>query len=230
MSIHEGHRERLKERFRKEGLDHFTEIQALELMLFYTIPRRDTNPIAHALLETFGSFSQVVEAPVEELMKVKGVGQSTAQFLAMVPQLGRYYQKNRDSQAKYLYDIDQCARYLLPFFFGRRSETVFLLCLDAKCKMLCCRELGDGDANSAGLSVRKVVETALGVNSSSVVLAHNHPSGLAIPSAEDVLTTRQLAMALQTVDVQLVDHIIVADGDYVSMAQSGHRFRDCLLV
>lgn len=230
MSIHEGHRERLKERFRKEGLDHFTEIQALELMLFYTIPRRDTNPIAHALLETFGSFSQVVEAPVEELMKVKGVGQSTAQFLAMVPQLGRYYQKNRDSQAKYLYDIDQCARYLLPFFFGRRSETVFLLCLDAKCKMLCCRELGDGDANSAGLSVRKVVETALGVNSSSVVLAHNHPSGLAIPSAEDVLTTRQLAMALQAVDVQLVDHIIVADGDYVSMAQSGHRFRDCLLV
>ena len=230
MSIHEGHRERLKERFRKEGLDHFTEIQALELMLFYTIPRRDTNPIAHALLETFGSFSQVVEAPVEELMKVKGVGQSTAQFLAMVPQLGRYYQKNRDSQAKYLYDIDQCARYLLPFFFGRRSETVFLLCLDAKCKMLCCRELGDGDANSAGLSVRKVVETALGVNASSVVLAHNHPSGLAIPSAEDVLTTRQLAMALQTVDVQLVDHIIVADGDYVSMAQSGHRFRDCLLV
>ena len=230
MSIHEGHRERLKERFRKEGLDHFTEIQALELMLFYTIPRRDTNPIAHALLETFGSFSQVVEAPVEELMKVKGVGQSTAQFLAMVPQLGRYYQKNRDSQAKYLYDIDQCARYLLPFFFGRRSETVFLLCLDAKCKMLCCRELGDGDANSAGLSVRKVVETALGVNASSVVLAHNHPSGLAIPSAEDVLTTRQLAMALQAVDVQLVDHIIVADGDYVSMAQSGHRFRDCLLV
>ena len=230
MSSHEGHRERLKERFRKEGLDHFTEIQALELMLFYTIPRRDTNPIAHALLETFGSFSQVVEAPVEELMKVKGVGQSTAQFLAMVPQLGRYYQKNRDSQAKYLYDIDQCARYLLPFFFGRRSETVFLLCLDAKCKMLCCRELGDGDANSAGLSVRKVVETALGVNSSSVVLAHNHPSGLAIPSAEDVLTTRQLAMALQAVDVQLVDHIIVADGDYVSMAQSGHRFRDSLLV
>ena len=118
----------------------------------------------------------------------------------------------------------------MPRFFGRKLETVFLLCLDAKCKVLCCKELGEGSVNSTGLSIRRVVETALGVNASSAVLAHNHPSGLAIPSPEDIQTTRRIAMALQAVEITLVDHIIVADDDYVSIAMSDERFNQCLLV
>ena len=107
---------------------------------------------------------------------------------------------------------------------------MFLLCLDAKCKVLCCKEVGEGSVNSAGISVRRIVETALGVNATTVVLAHNHPSGLAVPSNEDIQTTRRVNMALQAVDIQLADHIVVADGDYVSMAQSGHRFDVPLLI
>lgn len=226
MSIHEGHRERLRKRFKEEGLDGFSEIQALELALFYTISRKDTNPIAHALLDHFGGLAQVLEAPVEELQKVPGVGESTAVYLRMITELGRLYMVSRTSQTKILTTLEQCAEYMLPYFYGRRLETVFLLCLDAKCKVLCCKEVAEGSVNAAGISVRKVVETALGANATSVVLAHNHPSGVAVPSGEDVQTTRRIAAALATVEIHLVDHIVVADEDYVSMAQSGVRFEE----
>ena len=230
MATHEGHRQRMKERFRQEGLDNFTEVQVLELLLFSCIPRRDTNPIAHDLLEKFGSLSQVLYASPEELAKVKGISENTALFLHMITEIGRYYLVNRTIQTTILPTIDKCGEYLVPFFFGRTVETVFLLCLDAKCKVLCCKEIGEGSVNSAGISVRKIVETALGVNASTVVLAHNHPSGLAIPSPEDIQATRRVAMALQAVEIELADHIVVADDDYVSLAQSGHRFDDCLLI
>lgn len=229
-SIHKGHRHRLKERFAREGLDNFTDVQALELALFYVIPRKDTNPIAHALLDHFGSLDQVLDASVDELAKVPGVGESAAVFLHLITEMGRFYLVSRSIQNKVLPTLEDCANYLVPFFHGRRLETVFLLCLDAKCKVLCCKEVGEGSVNSAGISVRKIVETALGANASAVVLAHNHPSGVAIPSGEDIQTTKRIAMALQAVDVQLVDHIVVADADYVSMVQSGVRFEDIMLV
>ena len=230
MSTHDGHRARLRKRFMDEGLDHFTEIQALELLLYYAIPRVDTNPIAHALLEHFGSLSQVLDASVEELCKVKGIGENTAVYLHLITEMGRFYQVNRSSQVKILSTLESCAEYLVPFFFGRKVESVFLICLDAKCKVLACKEVGEGSVNSAGISIRKIVETAIGVNATTVVLAHNHPSGLAIPSAEDVQTTRRIANALQAVEITLADHIIVADDDYVSMAMSNSRFDNCLLI
>ena len=223
-SIHKGHRDRLKQRFLEEGLDNFTDIQVLELLLFYAIPVKDTNPIAHALLEHFGSLSQVLEADVEELKKVSGIKDHAATLLALVTQLCRYYQVSSAQQVQILATLEDCGRYLVPRFFGRTKETVFLLCLDAKCKVLCCKEIGEGSVNTASISVRKVVETALSANATTVVLAHNHPSGIAVPSNEDIQTTRRVAAALNAVEVHLADHIVVAEGDYVSMVQSGCRF------
>ena len=221
MSIHDGHRQRLKNRFREEGLDHFEEHQVLELLLYYTIPRRDTNPIAHELLKKFGSLSQVLEARPEELAKVDGVGETAATFLSLITAVGRYYLVNRTIQETILPSIEKCGQYLVPFFHGRRNEMVYILCLDAKCKVLCCKEMGEGSVNSAGVPIRRIVETALGANATSVILAHNHPSGFALPSGEDIQTTRRVAMALDAVEIELVDHIVVADDDFVSLAQSG---------
>ena len=226
MSIHDGHRQRLKNRFREEGLDNFDEVNVLELLLFYCIPRKDTNPIAHALLDHFGSLSQVLESPVEELIKVGGISENAATFLNLTTAVGRYYMVNRASQGTILTTTEQCGAYMLPYFVGRRNETVFLLCLDAKCKVLCCKEVGEGSVNSAGVSPRKIVELALGANATTVVLAHNHPSGLAIPSGDDVQTTRRVAMALNGVEIRLADHIVVADDDFVSLAQSGYYHPD----
>ena len=220
VSVHKGHRERLKQRFLEEGLDHFTDVQVLELLLFYAIPQRDTNPIAHELLNHFGSLSQVLDAPIEELRKVNGIKDNAATLLALVTQLCRYYQVDSAQRVEILNSLEACGQYLLPRFFGRTRETVFLLCLDAKCKVICCKEIGEGSVNAASISIRKVVEIALNANATSVVLAHNHPSGLALPSEEDIITSKRLYMALQAVDIVLADHVVVADGDYVSMAQS----------
>ena len=222
MAMHDGHRQRLKDLFVKEGLDNFNELQVLELLLFYCIPRQDTNPVAHRLLERFGRLSQVLEAPVAELQKVEGMGPNAATFLHLVTQVGRDYLINRAMDQKILATIEECGKFLVPYFYGRRNETVFLLSLDAKCKLLSCKEIGEGSVNSAGVPVRRIVETALAANATTVVLAHNHPSGLALPSSEDVQTTLRLAAALDTVDITLADHIIVADEDFVSLVQSGY--------
>ena len=228
-SLHKDHRKRLKERFLAEGLDHFTDVQALELLLFYAIPQKDTNPLAHALKNHFGSLSRVLEADVEELKKVPGIGDHAATLLALVTQLARYYQVDCAQRVEVLTTLDACGAYLVPRFFGRTQETVFLLCLDAKCKVLCCKEIGEGSVNAASISVRKVVETALAAKATTVILAHNHPSGVAVPSMEDIQTTRRVAAALNAVEVHLADHIVVAEGDYVSMVQSGCRFDEYLL-
>ena len=231
MSQHDGHRQRLKERFLKEGLDHFSDVQVLELLLFYAIPRQDTNPVAHNLIEHFGSLSQVLDAPVEELEKVPGIGRNAAILLSLATSLGRYYQVDRAMNIRFLPTVESCGEYLVPFFYGRRNETVFLLCLDAKCKVLCCKEIGEGSVNSAAVPIRRIVETALGANATTVVLAHNHPSGLAVPSGEDVQTTRRVAAALNAVEISLADHIVVADDDFVSIAQSGYyRPEDCSVL
>ena len=222
MAVHDGHRERLKERFRSEGLDGFTEVQVLELLLFYSVPRRDTNEIAHALLEKFGTLAQVLDANPADLDKVPGMGSSSALFLKLLSAAGRRYQISRTESATILRTLEQCGAYLQPRFFGRKHEAVFLLCLDAKCKVLACKQVGEGSVNSAGVPIRRIVETALSANATMVVLAHNHPSGLALPSADDIQTTKRLAVALDTVEITLIDHLVFSDDDYVSMAQSGY--------
>lgn len=221
MTLHEGHRQRLRDRFRTEGLDNFDERHVLELLLFYCVPRKDTAPLAKSLLDHFGSLSQVLEASAEELEKVTGVGESVSTMLTLITAVGRYYLVNRSLRNEILNTTDKCGAYLLPYFYGRRNETVFLLCLDAKCKVLCCKEVGEGSVNSAAISVRRIVELALGVNATTVVLAHNHPSGLALPSGDDVQTTLRVAKALDAVEIRLIDHIVVAEDDFVSLAQSG---------
>ena len=222
MSIHEGHRQRLKDRFRTEGLDHFEERHVLELLLFFCVPRKDTAPMADALLKHFGSLALVLEATAEELEKVPGVGYNVSTLLTLTTELSRYYHVRQSERPVILDKTELYGRYLVPQFHRRRNETVFLLCLDAKCKLLCCKEVGEGSVNSASIPIRRVVEMALGCNATTVVLAHNHPSGLALPSGEDIQTTRRMAMALDAVEITLADHIVVADGDFVSMVQSGY--------
>ena len=219
--VHRDHRKRLKEQFRKSGLDGLTDIQVLELLLFYGIPRVDTNPIAHDLLKRFGSLSDVLDAPAQELEKTPGLGPGAADFLKLIRELDRYREMERRKKPRFLESVEECGEFLVPCFKNLQNETVYLLCLDAACKVLSCRMVGEGSVNSAAVPVRRIVEMALASRASSVVLAHNHPSGIALPSAEDVRTTRRVAMALDAVDIQLIDHIIVAEGDFVSLVQSG---------
>lgn len=227
MSIHNGHRQRLKERFLDEGLDHFQEVNALELLLFYCIPRVDTNVLAHELINEFGSFPNVMEASVEELRKVKGIGDNAATFLSLINAANRYYRIKKAEGTDTISKPEQYIAILEPRFAGKRYETVYLLCLDAKSKIICCKQIGEGTATSAAISVRKVVEAALAVNAASVVLAHNHPGGFAMPSKADEESTYRISKALMDVDVRLIDHVIFSDTDYASFIEQAHyRLQD----
>ena len=222
MGIHDGHREKMRQRFLKSGLDAFADHEALELLLYYAIPRRDTNPIAHALMERYGSLSAVLAAPVEDLKKVEGVGESAAILLKLAPQLYRKAKMSDAEQETILSSVERVGAYLLERFAGEKNEVVYQLCLDRKGKLLVCKKLGEGGVTSADLDIRRLVENALLTGASAVVLAHNHPSGVALPSRDDYAATDRAKTALAVVDVALIDHIIVADGDFVSMSDSGY--------
>lgn len=223
MYSNEDHRKRVRDRFRHEGLDHFTDVHALELLLFYAIPRKDTKDLARALLSRFGSFSQVLEATEEELLKVDGVGINTATYIRLLNDLCRYNQMSSLKTGVILKDSTEYGNYVLPFFTGRRNEAVVLLCMDAKCKVRSCQVLSEGDVNAIRLPIREVVEAALAANATTVVLAHNHPSGIALPSREDLAVTEQIAFALGNLGIYMADHIIVANGDFTSIAASGQH-------
>lgn len=222
MGIHDGHREKMRQRFLRGGLDAFADHEALELLLYYAIPRKDTNPIAHALMERYGSLSAVLTAPVEDLEKVEGIGESAAVLLKLAPQLYRKARLSDAEQETVLNSVSRVGAYLLDRFTGEKNEVLYQLCLDRKGKLLACKRLGEGDIASAELDIRRLVENALLTGASSVILAHNHPSGVALPSEEDYIATSRAKEALAVVGVVLTDHIIVADGDFVSMSDSGY--------
>jgi DNA repair protein RadC len=222
MGIHDGHREKMRQRFLKGGLESFADHEALELLLYYAIPRQDTNPIAHALMERYGSLSAVLKAPVEDLQKVPGIGESAAILLRLVPQLNAKARMSDADQETILNSSERAGKFLLSRFQEERNEVIYQLCLDRKGKLVACKRLGEGNVTNADLDIRKVVENAILTSASAVILAHNHPSGIALPSQDDYVATDRAKAALKTIGVELVDHIIVADGDYVSMANSGY--------
>lgn len=220
-NIHQGHRSRLRQTFLEHGLDVLQDVNVLELLLFYAIPRQDTNLIAHRLLQEFGSLPGVLDASVEDLMQRGRLTENAAALLKLVTATARRDQICRAKEERILRTTQQCGEYLVPYFYGAQEEMVYVLALDAKCKVLGCAKLSDGEVNSALISARRVVEYAIQVKATSIVLAHNHPSSIAVPSGEDIRVTRELQKALDMVDVILADHIVVAGDDYVSMMESG---------
>ena len=220
MGTHDGHRQRLKTEFLARP-DSFPDHKLLELLLFYANPRSDTNPLAHELLDHFGSLAGILDASPEELQKVKGVGEHAAVLFKAAKELsGRYLTARTQVD-----DIAQSSRdyYVLlqPYFFGARNEQACLLCMDGKHKVLGIRKLGEGNVNAVNITIRLIAEAALSLNASAVVLAHNHVSGIAFPSSDDIATTDNLAPFLARMGIELVDHLIFVDDDMVSLRDSG---------
>ena len=220
MGLHDGHRQRKKEQFLKRGLEGLADHEVLELLLYYAIPRRDTNETAHRLLHKFGTLQAVFTAPAEELKKVEGVGENAATMLHLMGCTVRRMERPQVGE-RILNSVESAGAFFVALLRGERREVLYQVCLDAKGKMLEYRRLSPGTASMATLSVREVVENALRTDASSVLLGHNHPSGVALPSEEDRQVTLQIQQALHTMGISLTDHIVVADGDFVSMAASG---------
>ena len=221
MGVHVGHRERLRRRFAEHGLENFDDVNVLELLLFYVRPRQDTNELAHRLIDYFGSIDRVFDARLGDLERVEGVGRETAAFLHLIPQVSRRYMERKWRPGELMDSAGAAGRFLLPLFAHERSEVVYMVCLDARCAYLNSRAMARGTGHFAEVSTRSLVEYVLGQNAAKAIVAHNHPQGLALPSREDEIATEKLLFALASVEVELVDHIIVAGQQFASLAESG---------
>ena len=220
--LHEGHRKRVRKKFLINGLDQFESHDILEFILFYAHARGDTNDLAHRLLQQFGSIAGVLDAPYEALLKEEGVGEVTAVFLKMIPQFCRIYYDEKANTGKdkkrKIYSFEEAKEVLSTKYIGRENEVVMLILLDSQNRMLYCDVVEKGSINSVPIYIRKIVSLALQYHAVSAIISHNHPSGNPLPSPGDLSVTKEIYHALKAVQVTLVDHIIFADGDYVSMA------------
>lgn len=219
-NIHKDHRQRVRTRYFKEGIGSMAEHNIVEFLLFFGIPFKDTNGIAHELIEKFGDLSGILEAPVEELVRVDGVGENAAALISLVHDIAEIYnEKKLHSSAKSSEEMS-FSDFLSVKYAGENKEKVYLICLDSKGKLQHCVKICDGSPDRAYLDTRMVVETVVRFDSKNVILAHNHPNGFAVPSSADVDTTKSLIPVLRAIGVNLVDHIIVSPDDTFSMASS----------
>ncbi len=221
MAVHDGHRSRRKEQFRTHGLDAFADHEVLELLLYYAVPRADTNPIAHRLMDRFGTLDAVFSASADELQEVEGIGEHAATLLALIAPLCRRVRTAPQRGARSLASAERAGAYFTDLFFGVKHEELYEACLDGKGKLLACYRIAEGGVSAVNLNLRRIVENAIHAHASAVILAHNHPSGVALPSPDDNTTTLMVYDALRTVEIALIDHIIVADGDFVSLRDNG---------
>lgn len=217
---HSGHRDRVKREFLSGGLSHFSEVRALELLLFYSRRQGDVNGLAHLLLETFGSLAGVLDADPEQLTRVPGVGENTAVLLKLVTAMAKKYLVSRSAAETILEDSRSIHRLFAPYFFGAKNEMVYLACLDNKLKVLGVRKLSEGIPNSTDITARQMAEGVIALNATVVILAHNHISGVATPSQADLDATAYLKNFLANMRVTLYDHVILTNEDMISMRDS----------
>lgn len=219
--LHTGHRERMREEFLNVGFNAYTpDHKMLEMLLFHCIPRNDTNPLAHELLNRFGSLAGVLDAPIEELCKLPMLTRSNATLLKLIMPIARRYIELKDWEAPDFKDLNEIGEYLLDCYAGIKEERASLVYLSAMGKKLSFEFISTGSVDSVGLSIKDIMRRVLDKGASAVVLAHNHPSGIALPSRNDCVLTEMIADMLRRMEVPLLDHIILSDTDFVSMAQS----------
>lgn len=217
---HAGHRLRLKRRFLQHGMNDFEPHQVLEMILFFVIPQRDTNPLAHRLIQRFGSLAGVFDATVEELMSVDGIGSNAATYIKMFPAVFRRYELSRDYKRNCFDTLEKVGNYAKKLFIGATVEQAYLLMFNNRLQLIGTWQISDGTVNSAPILPRMVVEHALDAHASSVVLTHNHPYGSILASREDIEITHIVESACTLVGVNFLDHLIVAGNDFCSILRS----------
>ena len=218
LAQHEGHRRRMKKRFVKEGFEYFEPHNVLEMALFYTSPRQDTNGLAHSLIDTFGSLAGVCDAPFDLLCGIPGVGEETAIFLKMIPEFARMYNQSKLAEKTVITEPDAAVAFFAPRFIGRTNEVFMAVFLNGRGEVISTDLFSKGDENAVVMDCNAVVRRALTVGAAAVIAAHNHPHGFAVPSQQDIAMTDRLADALTAINVRLCDHIIFSREDYARMS------------
>lgn len=217
--IHEGHRRRMYARVERDGFDSLAPHEALEYLLYFTNARRDTNALAHALLDRFGDFASVLEASEEDLMQVDGIGPTTARLLHGLLPVSRYYARTCAGKKRSLNTTESLAEFLQAQFLHLQQERAMLISLNRSRQVRSAVWLREGGRQAVWLDIQEIVTAALKGGTSVVVLCHNHPNGMVLPSMEDMRATGEVVRALGLVGIQLTDHIIVTQEEYYSMRE-----------
>lgn len=218
--LHEGHRARLKEKFLNQGFNGMPEHEILEIILFYSIPRCNTNELAHALLNKFGTLNSVFGADIESLQEIPGIGSTTAFFLHIIPEIARIYELEKRSKNCDCLNSKNICSLMLSQYIGRKQECVYLALADTKGNLIDIFSLFEGNLSCAPIYIREIVLLAIKHNAKYAILSHNHPSGSCLPSINDVEASYKIKSALNSVDVQFWDHIIVTDEEVLSLRES----------
>ena len=225
MGTHDGHRQRLKEKFLATNGAGLEDHELLELLLFYSVPRINTNEQAHDLINSFGSLKGVFDADVKELCKVDKIGDASSTLIKIVSALiSRYSIQGEDPRQKYT-TFSQISTYLQGLFVGQSSERVYMLLFNNSMRLIKAVLVGEGAVNMATLSTNIAVRSAVEYNASYVILAHNHPAGLAIPSSDDVQTSYTMKSAFKIIGLTMIEHFLIADGKCVPILRSAEKGR-----
>lgn len=219
--IHDGHRERVKQEFLKNGFNESTPPhKVIEMLLFYSIPRKDTNDLAHLLVNRFGSISGILDAPVEQLTEIKGISLNTAVLIKLIISVARIYHSEKSKNSGGYTNFDDVCKYIVSRYFGYTKEMFSVTSFSGNGRILGFDILGEGNVSEVNVSTREIIETVLKRQAVCAIIAHNHPNGTAVPSDEDIAITKNIQIALSHINVKLLDHIVICGDDYVSMSQS----------
>ncbi len=214
-NIHAGHRQRMRKRFIERGIEGFETHEKLEMLLYYAIPRKDTNELAHRLLDRFGTFAGVCNAPIDILQRDFGLTETAAVLLRMIPAMASAYV---DSAADGQFVNRHIALDLLrPKFIGATTEKVAVVLSNSKRHLVYSDIISVGSLTATDLPIRKIVDLSLRMNARYVYLAHNHPSELCMPSRPDLETTHTISETLYALGISLVDHFVITSNDYFSI-------------
>lgn len=220
QNLHKGHRERLRERARLEGLENFNPHQVLEYLLSFIIPRKDTNPFAHRLIRKFGSFSKVLDANEEDLKTVEGMGEVSANFLATFKQFYHYYNKARiDFKGELIKSPRDALKFLQPLFYNKKQEEAYIVCINNKNQVTAVEKVATGSLNKASIDIQKLLSLLIKFNCTNFIFSHNHPDGNSNPSEADTIFTKSLTITTSLSGIELMDHLIICDDTYFSYSE-----------
>ncbi len=219
-NLHKGHRARVRQKFIKDGsLDNFQDHEILEFLLFYAYPMKDTNEMAHKLLEEYGSLYNLFNTPVNNLMDKTGLTENAAVLLCLIQHANkRFLMSEFNNRA--LSSSKRAGKYMMSVFNGQNYESFYLICLNLKKKIISVDEMDKGDADSVRMETRKIIEKALLYRAKFVIIGHNHPAGTNKPSPQDVAITKRIKTELEMIGVILLDHIVVTVDNYYSFCEN----------
>ena len=223
-NTHKDHRSRRKTSYLAGGFESFSDVEKLEFILFYAINQKDTNPIAHRLLDTFGSFKNVIEAPIEALTSVKGLGQHSAILINLIYQSMLAYSASHNLTS--IKNVTDAKKVVSGCLFGNTKEELVLICLSESNKILMTKKLTSESPVKVDVSLSTIILTALNCRATKIIIGHNHPNGMPYPSDDDLKFTSNLFLNLLMNDVVLVDHIITSPNGSFSFLHN--KLIDCI--